>query len=554
MRPLNALLVPVIILLVCICGCLGGVDEDAVHHEEMSRILDESIHSINEELGSLSQTTGENADQLAILGPDSPEALHFLKQSLDTYVYAHSSVVIAPDGIVIAAVPEQYADLAGLDWAYQPEVERANTEQVKIVSDVFWLVEGFYGISQSSPIVAADGRYLGYTDITYRPEQMISRQIDPVLAGTPYDIWVTETGGRVIYDATVEEIGKNLFTDPAYQEPGLQEAFQRIVSDPAGTTTYTFWDRNWQQQVTKTALWGTAGVDGAEWRVVITWSGDDVRTGENGERIVPRTEEEIDCMKSFVAEAAQYARTHGREAALAAFNDPEGDFVRGELYIFSYADDGTCLALPFQPGFIGENRLANADSNGVLYIDAMAKRAGDGGGAVYYIYPNPEHAFREELKLSYVMPVDETWFVGSGIYLPGIRSEFSEEDRDALVLRVHHARDYAGGHGKEHALAAFNDQKGEFGLLDDYIFAYGFDGTTLALPYQPELIGSKRLGFEDIYGVNAIAWEIEVARAGGGFVYVTYTSPATGIESLKLCYVVPAGPDWLIGSGIYAGA
>ena len=554
MRPLNACLLSVAILLVCISGCLSGVDEDTVHHDEMSRILDESIDSINEELMRVSLTTGENADQLARLGIDSPEALNFLKQSLKKFPYAHSSVVIRPDGIVIAAVPEQYADLADQDWGYQPEVERANTEQVRIVSDVFWLVEGFYGISQSNPIFAADGQYLGYTDITYRPEQMISRQINPILAGTPYDIWVAETGGRVIYDTTAEEIGRNLFSDPAYQEPGLQEAFRKIVSEPTGETAYTFWNRNWQQQVTKTALWGTAGVDGAEWRVVVTQTEGDEQRDTNGDPVLPRTEEEIDAMKAFVAKAAAYGREHGREAARAAFNDPEGDFVRGELYIFSYADDGTCLALPFQPGLIGENRLATADQNGVLYISEMTRKAATGGGAVYYIYPNPEHDFQNELKLSYVLPVDETWWVGSGIYLPSVRAEFNEADRDELVLRVHHAQDYAAEHGKEQALSDFNDREGEFGLGDAYIFAYGFDGTTLALPYQPELIGSKRLDFEDSYGVNAIEWEIEVARAGGGFVYVTYTSPATGIESLKLCYVVPAGADWLVGSGIYAGA
>ncbi len=553
MRSLNALLLPVIILAVFISGCLGGVDEDAGHHDEMSRILDESINSINQELADISQATGENADQLATLGLDSPEALDILKQTLGSFPYAHSSLVISPEGIVVAAVPEQYADLLGQDWAYQPEVERANTEQVRIVSDVFWLVEGFYGISQSSPIFSADGQYLGYTDITYRPEQMISRQTNPLLTGTPYDIWIAETGGRVIYDATAEEIGRNLFTDPAYQEPGLQEAFQSIVSDPAGETTYTFWDRNWQQQVTKTAIWGTAGINGAEWRVVITRSGDDERIDNNSDQIAPRTYEEIDAMKSFVAEAAAYGREHGREAAVAAFNDPEGDFVSGELYIFAYTDDGTCLALPFQPGLIGENRLANTDPNGVLYIAEMVRKAGDGGGPVYYIYPNPESGFRDELKLSYLLPVDETWFVGSGIYLSSVNAAFNETERDELVLRVQNARDHAAEHGKEQALSDFNDQEGRFGLLDDYIFAYGFDGTTLALPYQPELIGSKRLDFEDGYGVRAIEWEIEVAQAGGGFVYVTYTSPATGVESLKLCYVLPAGADWLVGSGIYAG-
>ncbi len=60
--------------------------------------------------------------------------------------------------------------------------------------------------------------------------------------------------------------------------------------------------------MTKTALWGTAGVDGAEWRVVITWNEGDEHIDNNGDPILPRTEEEIDAMKTFVAEAAAYGR------------------------------------------------------------------------------------------------------------------------------------------------------------------------------------------------------------------------------------------------------
>ncbi|RQD83607.1 MAG: hypothetical protein D5R96_02820 [Methanocalculus sp. MSAO_Arc2] len=270
MRSVYACLLALLVLAVIIGGCLEEEDHATEYQEEMNFILHRSITLINDELTGISQVTDENAMVLSILGLDNTDALDSLKQSLQKYPYARSSLVIDADGVVIAAVPEKYTDTVGLDLSYQPAVERANTEQQQIVSDVFWLVEGFYGISQSSPIFSRDGQYLGYTDITYQPEVMIEQVITPLFANTPYDVWVVETNGRVIYDTTPEEIGRNLFSDPVYQLPGLQEVFFHIVSETSGKTEYTFWDRNWQHLETKTAVWGTAGVYGAEWRIVIT--------------------------------------------------------------------------------------------------------------------------------------------------------------------------------------------------------------------------------------------------------------------------------------------
>ena len=46
----------------------------------------------------------------------------------------------------------------------------------------------------------------------------------------------------------------------------------------------------------------------------------------------------------------------GKTAALSAFNDPKGEFIDGELYIFAYDMNGTVLSLPYQPDLVGENR------------------------------------------------------------------------------------------------------------------------------------------------------------------------------------------------------
>jgi cytochrome c len=42
--------------------------------------------------------------------------------------------------------------------------------------------------------------------------------------------------------------------------------------------------------------------------------------------------------------------------------------------------------------------------------------AGMGSGFNYYIYPDPSRNMTQALKLSYVANIDDTWFLGSGIY------------------------------------------------------------------------------------------------------------------------------------------
>jgi hypothetical protein len=41
-------------------------------------------------------------------------------------------------------------------------------------------------------------------------------------------------------------------------------------------------------------------------------------------------------------------------------------------------------------------------------------------GHIVFIWPNPDREDRQELKIEYVLPVDETWWVGSGVYLSEI--------------------------------------------------------------------------------------------------------------------------------------
>jgi cytochrome c len=123
-----------------------------------------------------------------------------------------------------------------------------------------------------------------------------------------------------------------------------------------------------------------------------------------------------DQLVAFVGEAVVYARANGRVKALREFSNPNGSFFRGQLYIYAYDFNGTTIAHPVNPEKIGVNRLNERDAKGNLFIKDLQDTARNGSGFVEYYYVNPVHNNAVEPKLGYVMKVDDTWWLGSGIY------------------------------------------------------------------------------------------------------------------------------------------
>jgi polar amino acid transport system substrate-binding protein len=254
---------------------------------------------------------------------------------------------------------------------------------------------------------------------------------------------------------------------------------------------------------------------------------------------------------AFVDEAVTYVNNNGVEKALDEFNNPTGSFVRGDLYIFAYDFNGTCMAHPINPELIGQTGLL--DINGVDVVGrelALAKR---GGGTMYIVFPNPAHDGEEELKQLYIESVNDSLYLGSGLYLSDISASFNQEGRDELVAYVNEALQFVQENGKEKALEVFNDPEGNFTRDGRYIFAYDYDGQNLALPHQPELVGTNRINAQDPNGVYFIQQVIDVAKMGSGSLYYVYPDPERNMaDTLKFSYVVDIDGTWFLGSGIYS--
>ena len=256
---------------------------------------------------------------------------------------------------------------------------------------------------------------------------------------------------------------------------------------------------------------------------------------------------------SFLQEARNYTLSNGRDEAVKAFSDPKGKFVRGDMYVFAYDFNGTLLAHPYLHSLIGRNNLDLLDPNGVPIIKNLVTVARRGAGFACNVYPNPSRANETALKLLYVLKVDDSMWIGAGIYLPGPIPLFSFEDQRNLRAFVNEARDYALQNGKDKALQVFNNPKGEFVRGDLYIFAYDFLGNALCLPFQPDFVGTNRLNATDANGITFTRDNLELAGTGSGQTYYLYPSPRKNMSAeLKLSYTTKVDDDWWLAAGMYS--
>jgi cytochrome c len=122
-----------------------------------------------------------------------------------------------------------------------------------------------------------------------------------------------------------------------------------------------------------------------------------------------------DQAKKLVEQAVAYVKANGEEKALAVFNDPKGQFTKGDAYIFALDLNGVLKANANLPKLVGTNVLNSPDSKGKLHRKEMIELAKkQGSGWVEYYQKNPTTG-KDEAKISYIEKVGNL-VVGCGAY------------------------------------------------------------------------------------------------------------------------------------------
>ena len=171
-------------------------------------------------------------------------------------------------GTLIAAEPAAYHGAEGADLRDQPNVRHILASKRPIMSEVITVAEGFLAAVISTPVFTNESRFAGFASVVFRPEVLIAGVASPAINGTPFQVMVVQTDGRVLYDTDPAQVGRMTFEDPLYADyPDLLDAARRVAAGRYGTATYGFAVDG--ETVEKEIAWTTAGLHGAEWRVAV---------------------------------------------------------------------------------------------------------------------------------------------------------------------------------------------------------------------------------------------------------------------------------------------
>jgi cytochrome c len=121
--------------------------------------------------------------------------------------------------------------------------------------------------------------------------------------------------------------------------------------------------------------------------------------------------------KSLLNKAAAYLEKEGPAKAFCAFNDPNGPFRNGELYVFAFNRDGTIFANSAAPAQVGTSYVDIKDAAGQpIGKNIMDIARSQGEGSLDYVWLN-RVTNKVEKKRSFILNVDE-FALGVGYYMP----------------------------------------------------------------------------------------------------------------------------------------
>src|SRR5512141_1931531 len=96
-----------------------------------------------------------------------------------------------------------------------------------------------------------------------------------------------------------------------------------------------------------------------------------------------------DDAQAWVTKGIEFYKANGKDKALAAFSDPKGEFVKGDLYIYVLDLNGKMLAHP-KADLLGKDFMVFKDADGKTFAVDIVKTAKEkGNGWVDYKWENP---------------------------------------------------------------------------------------------------------------------------------------------------------------------
>jgi signal transduction histidine kinase len=126
----------------------------------------------------------------------------------------------------------------------------------------------------------------------------------------------------------------------------------------------------------------------------------------------------LDEAKAITEKAAEFWKANGKEKALAEFNNPNGQFVKGDVYVVALDFKGNVLAHGGNPKLVGANLWNQKDPGGVKYLvrEQIEVAKTKGSGWVEFVWANPVTKKVQPKKAWVIRIGHEDYLVNCGVF------------------------------------------------------------------------------------------------------------------------------------------
>lgn len=230
----------------------------------------------------------------------------------------------------------------------------------------------------------------------------------------------------------------------------------------------------------------------------------------------------------LVKRGAQFLLANGPEKSSEEFTPLNKQAFRyGDLSLYVYDSKGLCIADGSNEELLGRVLYDDKDDDGAYYVQAMIKKARDGGGWLDFKFKNAFYAAYVQL----VTLNGKEYIVGSGTY--------PTSKRETMELLARSAAGYLRTHDTYESFELFtNGTRFLRGDLDIFVF----DQKGICYAYGPlhGAIWRNLLHFKDDDGRDIVQFFINSARRGAG--KITYRL----YGRKRLAYLEPVEKDGVL--------
>lgn len=245
-------------------------------------------------------------------------------------------------------------------------------------------------------------------------------------------------------------------------------------------------------------------------------------------------------IRQLVKAAVRFAIDKGADVVFRQINNPAGDFVRGDGYLWAYDMEANNLAHGRNLALVGQNQINWKDSSG-RYRNKMMLELIKKQGSGWLEYEEDgimKYAFVE----AFTDPrTGKRYIIGGGYY--------PEIDNDTVIAFVKRASEYLKARGRTVAMRDFASYAGGFIKGPLRILALDLSGVVLADGANPIFIGQNLMNMRDSEGKYVIRDMIDMVKKQGRG-WISYIENK-GYRSVYAEYVETPDGKFIIASGYW---